>query len=84
MRVNYLARTLFAAGLLSAGNLFGGSGTLAADTYVNSASPSSNFGTATVINVNSTSSGLFLFNFTPAISRTAPARRRAIALACAA
>lgn len=69
MTRNFLGRTALVMSVAFASHLYGGAGTLIGDTYVNSASPGSNFGSATLINVNSTSSGLFQFNLAPSISR---------------
>jgi hypothetical protein len=68
MKATSLSRAALAVGALVACRLDAGVGILKGDTYVNSASPSNNFGSATVINVGGTSTGLLQFDFSPSIS----------------
>jgi len=49
--------------------LYGGVGILKADTYVSSASPSTNFGAATLMNIGGGNAGLVQFDFSPAVSK---------------
>jgi hypothetical protein len=67
MKVSQLALSALALGGLST-SLQAGAGILKGDTYVNTTNHANNFGSATLMNVGSGSTGLLQFDFSPAIS----------------
>ena len=69
MRFSRICKGVCVVGVLLACHLEAGVGVLAGDTYVNSGSPASNFGSAPLINVGGANSALLQFDFSPAISK---------------
>jgi hypothetical protein len=71
MRSAFIGRSALALGILCACRLHAGIGVLTGDTYVNSASPTNNFGSVTLMNVGGTNSGLVQFDLSKVLSQLA-------------
>lgn len=64
-----VSRLLVAGGVLLVVNAHAGVGLLTGDTYVNSANPTANFGTATVLNVGGTNTAMVQFDLSNMLSQ---------------
>jgi hypothetical protein len=69
MKVQRVFRNLAFTGCLLALNAHAGIGLLTGDTYVNSANPGANFGSAVLMNVGGTNSALVQFDLSRAVSQ---------------